>query len=164
MFILFAVLFISMFSSAFAAPVPCAVCAFAIAGGLGIASKLGISDAAVGVWAGALLYVISKMIIAYLVKKNINKNWVNALVYLSFYVLGIVPLYLNGSLTLWKNTILGVDDFLLSVIIGTGTLISALKLYYYMKAKNGKPHFPFEKVVLPLTSIILVSILFNYVG
>ena len=37
------------------------------------------------------------------------------------------------------------------------------KFYQWMKAKNGgHAHFPFEKVVLPVLALALLSIYFNY--
>ncbi|MDR3289732.1 MAG: hypothetical protein LBT02_00405 [Rickettsiales bacterium] len=140
-------------SSVSAAPLPCAVCAIAIASGLGIARNLGVSETALGVWIGAFLFVLSRWTISWLEKKNIKKQWVKVLTYLIWYGGSIFPLYLKDKPRY---------EFLGAIAIGTGILIGTLKLYSHIKEKNGKPHFPFEKVVLPVVSLILISILFNY--
>ena len=49
-------------------------------------------------------------------------------------------------------------------VYGFGAIIFILtsKLYQWMKSKNGgHAHFPFEKVVLPVVALVLVSLLFN---
>jgi hypothetical protein len=143
-------------------PLACAVCSIAIAGGLGVAKMLGVDETAVGVWCGAFLFVLAQWTITYLAKKNIKKWWISSLSYLLWFS-AIIPLYIgeNPSIIFNLNTILGVDAFLVSIVFGTLTLICSIKLYQYMKEKNKKPHFPFEKVALPIFSLIVESILFN---
>jgi hypothetical protein len=56
---------------------------------------------------------------------------------------------------------LWVDSFLFSIAIGGLVLFSGVKLYNFLKIKNGgKPHFQFEKVVLPISLITITSLLF----
>ena len=146
----------------FANPIACPVCTVVIVSGLSISRILGVSDCVIGVWLGALLLAISNGIIFYLKnKKNINNFYLNILIYILNYLM-ILPLYLgkNPQLILNIKKILFIDEFIFSVIIGSLVLFFSSKLYYYMKNKNGKPHFPFEKVVLPIVNILLTSILF----
>ena len=150
-------------TNVFANPIACPVCAVAIVSGLGISRMLGISDNVIGVWTGAILLAISNWLILLLKKKNINNMFLNILIYIIDYLL-ILPLYLGETpqIIFNLNKILFIDSFLFSVLIGSLTLLASSKLYYYMKAKNGKAHFPFEKVVLPIISLIVVSIVLNY--
>ena len=56
-----------------------------------------------------------------------------------------------------------IDSFLFTTILGAITFISAMNFYEWMKKKNGgHAHFPFEKVVIPVLSVLIVSLLFNY--
>lgn len=146
-------------------PVACPVCAVAIVSGLGLSRMLGVSDNVVGVWVGAILLAISSGIIIFLKKKkNIDSKPLNIAIYALDYSL-ILPMYLgeNAQLIYNANTILSIDAFLFSVLLGTATLFFSSKLYYYMKNKNGgKAHFPFEKVVLPIVNLIIVSIIVNF--
>ena len=149
----------------FANPLACPVCAVAIAGGLGISRMLGVSDAVIGVWVGAALFALSQWTVYFFEKKNIKNIVVKVLCYVCWYAM-IIPLYLGKepSIIFNLNTIFGIDEFLLSIIIGTLTLFASAKLYHYMKDKNGgKPHFPFEKVVLPISSLFIVSLIFFFI-
>jgi hypothetical protein len=76
----------------------------------------------------------------------------------------VLPLYAGEKpfLKFNERTILGIDEFLFSLALGTFVLFLSLRIYRIMKEKNGKPHFPFERVVLPTASLIVCSILINY--
>lgn len=159
----FSLLFVLLFSvKSFANPLACAVCTFAIAGGLGISRMLGVDDMVIGVWVGAAMFAMSQWTAYYFEKKNIKNIFVKILCYVGWYSL-IIPLYLgkNPSLIFNLKTIIGIDSFVFSTIIGSFVLFVSAKLYYYMKEKNGgRPHFPFEKVALPVVSLIITSLIF----
>ena len=56
-----------------------------------------------------------------------------------------------------------LDPLLFSTILGALTFIYVSKFYQWMKARNGgHAHFPFEKVVLPVAALALLSVWFNY--
>ena len=157
-------IFIALLTSGtvFANPLACPVCTIAIAGGLGLSRMFGVDDTVIGVWIGAILLALSQWTVYYLEKKNINNRFLKFLCYVFWYVL-IVPVYIGKTPMIVFNriTIFGIDSFLFSIIVGSLTLFGSVKLYYYMKEKNGgKPHFQFEKVVLPIASLIFVSIIF----
>lgn len=146
----------------FANPLACAVCTVAIAGGLGISRMLGVNDMVIGVWVGAILLAFSQWTAYWLETKNIKNIWVKILCYLGWYAL-IIPLYLGKEPNIIFNfdRVLGIDSFVFSIIIGSLVLLGSVKLYHFMKEKNkGKPHFPFEKVVLPFASLMIASLLF----
>ena len=66
----------------------------------------------------------------------------------------------------YQPTVIGIfymDPLLFSTILGALTFIYVSKFYQWMKAKNGgHAHFPFEKVVLPVLALALLSVYFNY--
>ena len=88
----------------------------------------------------------------------------NILIYMLDYCM-LIPLYVGKTPQLIFNAkkILFIDEFLFSVLSGSLVLFGSSKLYYYMKNKNGKPHFPFEKVVLPIANLIVLSIVFSII-
>ena len=147
-----------------ATPLACPVCAVAIASGLGLSRTFGVKDGVIGIWAGALLLAISQGCVTFLRKKNIKNIFLDLLIYALTYCL-IIPMYIGEKAPIVFNleTIFGIDKFLFSIIIGSITLFISSKSYYYMKEKNGKPHFPYEKVALPIVSLLLVSILLNFI-
>ena len=61
----------------------------------------------------------------------------------------------------WIWNVFYVDPILFGAIVGMIVFILVEKLYEWMKAKNGgHAHFPFERVVLPVVALALVSWLF----
>ena len=147
----------------FANPILCPVCTFAVAGGLGIAKFFGVKDEAMGVLIGAALLAFSNWTVCFLEKKNIKKLWVKIAVYVGWYsTLIVVYLGKTPQIIYNRHTIFGVDSFLVSVAAGTLAAVAGSTLYDYLKKKNGgKAHFPYEKVVLPIMLIALVSYLFH---
>lgn len=161
-FLQFFVLFLILISNSYANPLACPICTVVIVGGLGISRLLGVDDTVVGVWVGAIIPALAQWTVYYFEKKNIKNILVKILSYVGWYSL-LIPLYLGKDPSIIFNlkTILGIDSFIFSIIVGSLSLFGSVKLYYFMKEKNGgMPHFPFEKVVLPFISLLLVSVIF----
>lgn len=138
----------------------CAVCAIAIGASLEIARYLGVSDNVIGLWSGALLAVIGYFTILWFDKKNWKFKYRDALIMiLSFSMIGTV--YINE--VKYNPEMFGfLDPFLFSSIVGLIIFILSQKIYEWMKINNsGHAHFPFEKVVLPLVMLFLLSLWFN---
>jgi hypothetical protein len=147
-------------------PLVCMVCSVAVAGGLGISRYLGVNDAATGVWAGAFLFAMGQWTNYFFEKKGKKSLWLKIVSGLFWYAM-LIPLYygVHPSLVLNAQKLLWVDSFLLAVVAGSLVLWGSIKLYQFLKAKNGgKPHFQFEKVVLPIVLLLLVSVIFNFVA
>ena len=154
--------FICLPQTALANPA-CVVCTVAIGASLEIARKLGISDDVVGLWAGALLAVIGYWTILWFDKKNWHFKGRNFwLISLSVAMIGFVymgQLSYNPQVFLF----LYIDSFLLAAVVGALTYVYSQKFYQWMKQKNnGHAHFPFEKVVLPLTFLFAISGIITY--
>ncbi|MBO5443092.1 MAG: hypothetical protein J6A33_04835 [Alphaproteobacteria bacterium] len=141
----------------------CAVCTIAVGASLEIARSLGVDDSVVGVWAGAFLVMIGFWTIRWLDKKGWNFKgrdfWV---LFLSVAMIGfmyISHLQYNPNVIL----IFYLDPFLFSTIVGALVMVYSSEFYQWMKAKNGgHAHFPFEKVVVPVVALALVSTYFYY--
>ena len=154
------ILFLS--KNVFANPM-CVVCTFAIASGFSVAKLIGLNDLVIGVWSGSLFLVFTYWTDDLLKKFRFRFRFL--LILLSYYML-LIPLYLGETpnVLFHKHTILGLDAFLFSNIIGSLVLLLSLKLYKKIKENNnGKSHFPYEKVFLPVAAIFVTSILFNFI-
>lgn len=144
----------------------CPVCVVAVGAGLGFSEYLGIDDSIAGVWIGGLLIALSAWTINYCEKKNWLKtyrSWRDPLIVLAYYLMVIWPLYLQDFIGNPFNRLFGLDK--LSLGIAAGSIIFAASAWGYeiLKRKNhGHAHFPFEKVVLPVSSLILLSALFYW--
>ncbi len=137
----------------------CPVCTIAIGAGLGIARRLGVPDAVVGLWAGAILALLGYWTLKFMDKKNWH-FWGRDTIVIVASVAMVGFIYL-GEVTYYPTEICGglvMDPVLFGTVCGALIFIVTGKLYQWMKAKNGgHAHFPFEKVVLPLVALALAS-------
>lgn len=163
MILVLALLLVAAFSAnAFANPA-CAVCTIAVGASLEVARRLGVDDSVVGVWAGAFLTLIGFWTIKWFDKKGWNfagrDFWI---IVISIAMIGFVYI---SEIKYQPEAILifYIDPFLFATIVGALVLIGSSEFYQWMKRKNGgHAHFPFEKVVVPVVALVLVSVYFNY--
>ena len=148
---------------AFANPA-CAVCTVAIGASLSIARKMGVKDEVVGVWAGAMLAILGYWVIRWFDKKGWHFAYRDML--LMILSLASVGFVYMGDLAYNPILFLGflyIDSFLFATLVGAIGFIGAMNFYEWMKAHNGgHAHFPFEKVVVPVLSVFILSLLFHY--
>lgn len=150
-------------------PLICDLCTIGVIAGLGVSRYLGIDDSVTGVWIGAFLVAIIQMTLVLLEKKNINFRFRTTIVSLSFVIFTLLSFYYAGVIGIYRNTFLGsksifLDKVLLSSFAGGITLMLASSLYQTLKKRNGgHAHFPFEKVAIPLVSLIILSTAFYFV-
>ncbi|MFA5080763.1 MAG: hypothetical protein WC472_04065 [Candidatus Paceibacterota bacterium] len=166
------VFFFSLLSAKTASAVVCQVCTVAVVAGSYIARQYGIDDTITGLWVGALTllaYQWSMEWIEKILKKKNKKLKKRAKIILEiitfslFYIFVIWPLHSLEVVGLANNQIFGMDKILFGIIIGTAVFFSAQKWYEEIKTNNnGKAMFPFQKVVMPVGSLILLSIIFYY--
>ena len=137
----------------------CAVCTVAIGASLEIARRLGVPDSVVGLWAGALLTLLGYWTIKFFDKKGWRFWGRNALlIAVSVAMIGFIYLGEVHYSPIWICGFLYIDPVLFGALLGMILFILVEKLYDWMKKKNGgRPHFPFEKVVLPVGVLALVS-------
>ena len=57
-----------------------------------------------------------------------------------------------------------LDKLLLGTIVGSFGFWAGAEWYYYLKEKNhGHAYFPFQKVVMPISPLIILSIIFYFI-
>ena len=144
----------------------CAVCTVAIGATLSIARKLGVPDSVVGLWTGALLALGGYWTILFFDKKKWNfKGRDVLLMFLSLSMIGFIYIKETVYSPQVILYIFYMDPILFSSILGFLLFIYSQKFYQYMKKNNGgHAHFPFEKVVLPLVILTILSIFFNFIN
>lgn len=143
----------------------CPACGVAVAGGLEISRLLGIDDAVTGLWIGAITVIMIEWTNEYLRKKNWRLpggDWTVVAVLYAF-VLG--ALYYDAlALNAWEAMAAWMSDKLfISVAAGSFGVLAGQMWYEKMKADNGgKAHFPFEKVVLPVVPLVVMSLIYYF--
>ena len=83
-------------------------------------------------------------------------------------ITGIWAGALTLSLFLWtvswlkkRNTLWGMDKFLLGIIVGTIAFYGGARWYVQIKRKNGgHAQFAFQKVVVPLSFLVIATVVF----
>lgn len=142
----------------------CPVCVVAVAAGVGLSRWLGIDDSITGLWIGGVTVALILWTIKWLKTKKIQAWYWQALVVTAYLALVIYPFYRYDIIGHPLNTLLGIDKLLLGLILGGGFFYAGDTLYAYLKNKNGgHAHFPFEKVVLPVSPLIIFSIIFYFI-
>lgn len=141
----------------------CPVCTVAVAGGIGLSRYLGIDDTITGVWIGGLASSLTMWTIGFLDKKNIKFKGRKILTFLGYFLLIIVPLFWTNIIGHPYNRLWGVDKFLLGMIFGSiAFFLGALWYLNLKKNNNGKAHFPFQKVAMPVSPLVILSVIFYF--
>lgn len=143
----------------------CPICTIAVGAGVGLSRYLGIDDVIAGLWIGGLIASMITWTESWLDKKKINfKGRIYANIF-GYILLVIVPLYYSGIIGNPLNTLCacGLDKLLFGIIVGSIAFWFGASWYFYLKVKNnGHAYFPFQKVVMPISPLILLSIVFYF--
>lgn len=141
----------------------CPLCAVTVGAGLGLSRWLGVDDTISGIWIGGLIVSLIMWTENWLEKKNIKfkLRWlITAAVY---YLFTIIPLYYSEIIGHPFNKLWGIDKLALGISTGSIIFFLACLWYYYLKAKNnGRAYFPFQKVAMPVGSLIILTAIFYF--
>lgn len=144
----------------------CPICIVGVGAGLGLSRWLGIDDIVVSLWLGAMLMAISLWTINWLEKKKIRFKGRKILVLVIYYGLTAVSLWPFPQYThighplhsLW-----GIDKIILGMIIGSIVFLAAVLVHEKLKKSHGdKSYFPLQRVVIPIATLIVFSIIFYF--
>jgi hypothetical protein len=158
----FALLF---FGGARAALAVCPVCVVGVGAGLWISEELGIDDAIIGLWIGGFTVSLAMWNMVWFEKKGIRffaRDFLTALAYFIVLVLPL-PFFFREIIGNPNHLLWGVDKLLLGIAVGSiGFYIGALG-YQRIKVRRGRAHFPFQKVMMPLLPLVVLSVIFYYI-
>ncbi len=141
----------------------CPLCTFAVGAGIGLAQYFGIDDTITGIWIGGLIISLIACTIHWLNKKNVHFYGRKISVSIIYYVITIVPLYIYGIMGHALNELWGIDKILLGIIVGSIAFFGSVITYSYLKKQNNdKAYFPFQKVVMTVLPLVILSVVFYY--
>jgi len=139
----------------------CPVCVVAVGAGVGLSRWMGVDDTITGVWIGGLTLAIALWTIDWLKRKNFHFPGRRALVIIAYYILIYVSLVWTNVLGHPLNKLWGYDKLSLGILVGSIFFLLGNISYLAMKKKNNDhAYFPFQKVVMPVSSLVLASIIF----
>lgn len=143
----------------------CPVCVIAVGAGLGLSEYLGIDDTIAGVWIGGLLISLIIWTINWLNKKNWlfgNKDLRDILIAILYYGLTLWPLWGKSFIGNPANRLWGLDKLILGVAAGSVGFLILTLWYDRIKKRRGHAHFPFQKVAMPVSALIVLSLIFYF--
>ncbi|WKZ25486.1 MAG: hypothetical protein QY322_03815 [bacterium] len=148
----------------------CPICTVAVAGGLGVSRYFGIDDSLLGVWAGGLVVSVSLWTADWLSKRSWgllkkSNNTINTVASLIFWtLLTYVPLYSANIIGHPFNTILGIDKLVFGSILGFVAFMLGVYLDKRVREVKGKQLFNFQKVVFPVLSLTIFTLVLYFWG
>ncbi|TSC93791.1 MAG: Uncharacterized protein Athens101428_533 [Candidatus Berkelbacteria bacterium Athens1014_28] len=139
----------------------CPVCTVAIAGGLGLSRWLKVDDTISGIWIGALIASSIFWAINVLNKRRIYFFARDFIISFLSYAVILLPLYYGDIIGHPLNVIWGLDKLIVGIIFGSIIFILSVGVYIWLKKNNDNhPHFAFEKIIIPLSSLTVASLIF----
>jgi len=142
----------------------CPVCTIAVGAGVGLCRYLGIDDLISGTWIGGLIVSLIFWTIDWLNKREIHFLFRKILVSVFFYFIVITPLYWLGIMGHPENKFWGIDKLLFGIISGSFAFILSVLFHNFLIKKNqGKVFFYFQKVVIPISFLVILSLIFYLV-
>lgn len=132
----------------------CPVCLVAVCTGLGLSRWLKIDDTISGLWIGGLIISLS-FVFAKLLKTSVLLN------ILVFFLTIVFPLKYLKIIGNPLNRFCGIDKLIFGIITGMMAFSLSILLHLYLKRKHHhKSYFPFQKVIIPVLTLILISLIF----
>ena len=149
---------------AYPAQAVCPVCTVAVGAGLGLSRWLGIDDVISGLWIGGLTVSMIMWTLNWLDKKNYHFQGREIYTTLGYYIIVVLPLYFMKNVWHPLNTLWGINKLLLGIILGSLFFFAGAIYYDYLKKNNNNhAYFPYQKVVMPVAPLILLSIIFYFI-
>jgi len=143
----------------------CPVCFVAVSSGVGLCRWLGIEDDITGLWIGGVTVSLIFWTLDWMKRKNISFAFTKTVVSFTYYALVILPLYFLGVIGHPLNKVLGIDKLLFGIFSGSLIFLFSVWLNDFLKKKNnGKVYFPYQKVVIPVSLLLITSLLFYFIG
>lgn len=139
----------------------CPICTVAVGAGLGFSRYLGIDDVVTGLWIGAVIVSSALWTASWLDSKNWRLPKHTLLVLAIFYLLVIPPLYWTGMIDYSDEQMWGVNKIILGTIIGSVAFLFGVFVDKFLRSLNeGKVFVYFQKVIAPVLTLSIISVIF----
>ncbi len=148
----------------------CPICTVAVAGGLGLSRYFGIDDSIIGIWSGGLMVSVTMWTLDWLNRKKfkifegLNKNLLTILVFSFWIITTYVPLFELNIIGHPFNKVLGIDKLVFGSILGFFAFLLGVWGDKKVREIKGKQLFNFQKVVFPVLSLTILSLVIYFYG
>ena len=144
----------------------CPVCTIAVGAGLGLSRYFGIDDAVSSIWIGGLILSSSFWFFDWVSKKKpkLHTTYYMLLITLGMYAFVLIPLWFSDIIGHPFNTILGIDKIIFGTALGSIMFLVGMWADKRVRKMKGKQLFQYQKVVLPVISLVITSLVIYYYG
>jgi hypothetical protein len=142
----------------------CPLCTVAVSAGIGFFEWIGLNDVIIGLWVGALVISLSFWTADWLHQKNRHFPYQGIIFLLVYNVFITLPLYYPlRYIGQSNNTLWCIDRLLLGILLGEFVFFVSSVLHFSLKMNHGgRVYFPLQKVIIPIVSLILLSLIFYF--
>lgn len=139
----------------------CPVCIVTVGGGMLLAKQLHVDDFLVSLWISGLDTAIS-----FWLAPKIKNRLLGSPIVFSLLMLGFTLFYFSFThqIGVITNKLLGIDKIVFGQILGLLIMFLGIFIDHYSRKLNGgKILFPYQKVVFPVGSLIVFTLLFKLI-
>lgn len=146
-----------LFASASGVSAHCPLCAAGAGAGLTLSRWLGVDDSITGIWLAAFLAAISLWFSGSLKKKYIPFQ--NFIIYVAIFGLTLWSFYAFGLINDHAGMIIGLPKLTFGMLLG-GIIFYIIEVAnQYIIKRNSKVLFPYQRLVVSLGGMFILSIL-----
>ena len=140
----------------------CPVCTVAVGAGAGFLAELGVDYVLIGIWAGGLTLSLFFWTAGWLKKHGVNNIFLQIILpFVVYYGLLAAVYWVPGGPVYRATCLWGMDKFALGALVGTVTFYLGARWYNKIKRANGgHAKFAFQKVVVPVFFLVVVTAIF----
>lgn len=140
----------------------CPICTAAAVAGVGLSRWLKIDDAITGLWIGGAIVSLIGWTINWCKKKNLVFWGRDIFITIAYYAIIVIPLYFYEIIGHPLNKLWGVDKLIVGIVVGSIFFYAAYLQYKNYKEQHGKALFPFQKIVIPVGTLLVLSVVFYF--
>ncbi len=139
------------------------LCPITISTGLWLSRYLGIDDLTLGFWLGALILSLSYQFYLFLKKRKFTFPFSFLIILVVFWFLSFWPILNKINWTQKENFFCGLPRVIFGTLLGMLVLFLSdfLNNKFLEKYHQGKVYFPYQRVIVPLIVLIIMSIIFE---
>jgi len=138
----------------------CPICTMAVLGGVGLSRWLKIDDTITGLWIGGVIVASAGWTISWCRNRKIEFWGRDVLIAIAYYAIIIIPMYYYEIIGHPLNKLWGVDKLILGAVVGSAFFYASYLQYKKIKTRIGKAQFPFQKIVMPVGILMILSLVF----
>lgn len=141
----------------------CPVCTLAVGSAVVLLEKYGVDNTISGLWIGGLLVSGCMTIINWLRRRDLSSGLAELEIFIFSYVSVIIPFHHKLIIGNPTKMFWGMDKTFFGMGLGSIAFYLAGFLYQKIKERNGgHAQFPFQKVVVPIFPLVILSIIFYF--